>query len=134
MTHKGFDIDLLEGKAREDAFARVLLSGRELVEHKRDFKCMRTGNLALEYETSTLPKGEGDRYASGIAVCEAHWFVLEYDHEKWLVWTLDEVKAIARRAIRSGLHKWVGDNDRFHNALVPIEWFTETKANLRRVA
>lgn len=120
---KHFDSDLADGKIAEDAFARILLSGRELWEHKRDFQCITTGNIALEYQTSTLPHGRGERYDSGIAICRAYWFVIEFADERRHVLPTDAVKELARLAIGSGLHKWIGDNNRFHNALVPLKWF-----------
>lgn len=130
---KHFDGDLAKGKLREDAFARILLGGRELWEHKRDYKCADTGNIALEYETSELPNGQGKHWPSGIAVCTAHWFVIEYMPDRRLVMTLDEVKCLARRAILTPgtskpRHLWCGDDNRFHNALVPFDWFKEPVA------
>lgn len=127
-ARKGFDIDLVDGKAREDAFARVLLGGRELVEHKRDFWCVDSNNVAIEFETSTLPSGEGDKYPSGLAKCEAYWVAIEIRHERWVVITLADVKQLARAAYKQGRHKWIGDNKRFHNALVPVWWFVEDEA------
>jgi hypothetical protein len=120
---KHFDGDLAAGKLREDAFARILLAGRELWEHKRDLQCERTGNIAIEYQTSTLPNGQGDKYDSGISVCEAHWFVIEFIEERRLVLPTEVVKELARVAIRANLAKWIGDNNRFHNALIPVTWF-----------
>ncbi len=120
---KHFDGDLAAGKLAEDAFARILLDGREKWEHKRDFKCVETGNVALEFATSSLPHGAGEVRPSGIAVCHAYWFVVEYAPECRHVMPLEAVKALARSAFRDGRHKWVGDDSRFHNALVPLSWF-----------
>lgn len=118
-----FDGDLAEGKLAEDAFARILLSRRELWEHKKDRQCARTGNVALEYETSQLPHGCGERYPSGIAVCTAYWFVIEFAPERRLVAPTDAVKQLARAAVKGGRHRWIGDDHRFHNALAPVKWF-----------
>lgn len=120
---KHFDGDLTNGKLREDAFARILLGGRELWEHKRDRKAHRTGNIAVEYESSTLPLGKGDRYPSGISVCKAHWFVIEFVGDRRLVLPTTTVKALARVAIKAKRARWIGDNNRFHNALIPFAWF-----------
>jgi hypothetical protein len=118
-----FDGDLAKGSLREDAFARILLGGRELWEHKRDFKCVDTGNLAIEYETSQGPRGSGSKWPSGISKTQSYWYVLEFAHDRRLVMPTAEVKELARSAIRSGRHVWGGDNGRFHNALVPVDWF-----------
>lgn len=118
-----FDGDLAEGKLAEDAFARILLGTRELWEHKKDRQCIHTGNVALEFETARFPDGAGDRWPSGIAVCQAYWFVIEFADELRLVMPTEKVKGLARCAIRDGRHRWIGDNHRFHNALVPVSWF-----------
>jgi hypothetical protein len=123
VSSKHFDGDLLEGKLAEDAFARILVSGREFWEHKRDRQCARTGNVAIEFETSQLPDGHGQRWPSGIAVCEAYWFVIEFAPERRLVVPTDAVKELARAAIRGRLHRWIGDDCRSHCALVPVDWF-----------
>lgn len=121
----GFDIDLADGALREDAFARVLLDGRERFEHKRDYQCTDTGNVAIEFEASTLPNGRGERYKSGISKCEAYWFVIEFAPDRRLMQPTEYVKDLARRAFREGRCKWVGDDNRFHCALVPVGRFVE---------
>lgn len=121
-----FDGDLAEGKVAEDAFARILLGTRELWEHKKDRQCSQTGNVAIEFETSRFPDGAGDRWPSGIAVCEAYWFVIEFAAEQRLVMPTEAVKDVARVALRDGRDRWIGDNHRFHNVLVPVGWFVAT--------
>lgn len=133
-ARKGFDGDLLDGQVAEDAFARILLGGKEKWEHKRDDKFAQTGNIAIEYETSEFANGAGNRWRSGIAVCEAHWWVVEYLPNKRLLWPTEDVKVLARRAIGEKRHRWCGDYNRFHNALVPGEWFMEAEARLAAVA
>lgn len=85
--------------------------------------CVQSGNLAIEYETSEKPHGQGQKWPSGISKSKSYWYVLEYAHERRIVIPTPEVKDIARAAIRSGKHVWGGDNARFHNALIPFEWF-----------
>ena len=48
VPYETFDIDLREGKAREDAFVHVFLQSK--VEHKHDKQARFTGNLAVEME------------------------------------------------------------------------------------
>lgn len=119
MTYKpGFDIDLRYGEAREDAFVHVLL--RSKVEVKSDRKARETGNVAVEYEQVGT---DGQARPSGIATTEADWYAVEYDAGRWQLIETAQLKELARRAIRANRHKWIGDNDEHHNALVPLQWF-----------
>lgn len=117
-----FDIDLRYGEAREDALIHELLQSR--VEVKSDRKCRRTGNLAIEYEQTLA---DGTKQRSGIALDNGvHRWAFEFDDDCWLIVPKERVAALARRAIREKRHRWIGDNDDHHCALVPIQWFTET--------
>lgn len=122
---KHFDGDLERGQLAEGAFGQLLSAGADKWEHKRDFQCVRTGNLAVEFETSSEPNGHGRRYLSGISVTTAYWFVIQFAAERWHVLPTETVKHLARCAIRRGNEKWIGDDQRFHNALVPLRWFYE---------
>jgi len=63
---KKFDIDLQYGKVREQAVADMLQDKRIEVKSERDM-WMRTGNIAIEYESYGKP--------SGIAATESdYWF------------------------------------------------------------
>lgn len=118
MPYETFDIDLMNGKAREDAFAKVMLGS--FVEHKRDHLAIETGNVAFEYE-QRMPSGEV--VPSGIAATTADWWAVEFLENCWVVLPTDYAKQLARRAIKEKLHKWIGDGNNHHNALVPFEWF-----------
>lgn len=52
-------------------------------------------------------------------------------NEHRLVMPTEDVKILARDAIRDGRHRWIGDDDRFHNALVPVDWFFPSGAPAR---
>ena len=54
MPYETFDIDLAEGKLREDAFGRLLCHTR--FEHKHDKIHETSGNIAIEYEQK-MPDG-----------------------------------------------------------------------------
>lgn len=118
--YPNFDKDLREGKAREDAFVHVLL--RSTVEHKRDHKCVQTGNIAIEYEQRCR---DGEIRPSGIGATKAERYAIEYARERWMVLPTEDVKRLARRAIKDGRHRWIGDENNHHNALVPFGWFLE---------
>lgn len=118
--YPNFDKDLREGQAREDAFVHVLLRSR--VEHKRDHKCVVTGNVAIEYEQRGR---DGVVRNSGVGNSEAERYAIEFAPECWLIIPTERVKALARRAIRAGRERWIGDGNNHHNALVPFGWFLE---------
>ena len=122
--YETFDADLLPGNVREDAFARVLCSAR--FEHKRDYKATETGNIAIEYQ---VRKGEAVE-DSGIAITTAEWWVIEFAPSCRLVLPTETVKRLARVAIRDGRHRWIGDGNNHHNALVPFEWFLRPLAGV----
>lgn len=126
-----FDKDLREGKAREDAFVHVLLRAR--VEHKRDKKAVDTGNLAIEYEQRCR---DGEIRGSGIAITKADRYAIEFAPECWLVLPTERVKEMTRLAIKEGRHRWIGDGNNHHNALVPFTWLlSEGRSNhLQEVA
>lgn len=118
VPYETFDIDLREGKAREDAFVHVLLRNR--VEHKRDFKFVETGNLAVEYEQRY---SDGKVHPSGISITEAAFHAFEFLDNRWLLVLTEDLKGLARLAIKDGRHKWIGDGNNHHNALIPMSWF-----------
>ncbi len=120
MPYETFDIDLLEGKAAEGAFSRVLCSAR--FEHKLDKKAARTGNIAVEYETR---KRNGEVILSGIAITTAEWWVVEFAPSCRLILPVEHAKKITRIAIKAGLDRWIGDGNNHHNALIPFAWFLE---------
>lgn len=115
----GFDIDLAQGVAREDAFAKVVM--RSLVEHKRDWKAQSTHNIAVEYKQKGPPNFE--ERLSGIAITRAAWWAVEYASDCWLLLPVDRVKELANRAVREKRTKWGGDDNNYLFALIPAVWF-----------
>lgn len=113
VARKGFDKDLLDGLAREDAFMRTLFVGA-FVEHKLDELVRETGNLAIEFETSQLANGFGEKTPSGISVCTAERWAHEFYPDCWIL-----VPTIRMRELAAGAWQvWGGDHNRFHLALV----------------
>jgi hypothetical protein len=78
-----------------------------------------TGNIAIEYEVRK-PSGVEP---SGISITTADWWVVEFYDECRLIVPTEIAKRIARLAIKDGQHKWIGDGNNHHNALVPFDWF-----------
>lgn len=120
MPYETFDIDLREGKAREDAFVNVML--RAKVEHKRDKKAARTGNVAIEIAQKLR---NGDHEESGVMCSTAGYFAVEYFPECWLILPTEYVRKLARLGVQQDRHKWIGDGGNHLNVLVPIEWFVK---------
>lgn len=118
MAYETFDIDLREGKAREDAFVHVLL--RSQVEHKRDKKAARTGNVAVEIAQLC---SDGVHRPSGIMSTTAQFWAVEFCPECWLLLPTEYVRSLAHRAKGMNLDRWIGDGNNHLNVLIPIEWF-----------
>lgn len=136
LARKGFgDGDLADGQLREDAYARILLSGRERWEHKRDWKAEQTGNIAVEFETSTLPNGRGDTYPSGIhepGKENVYWWIVEFAEDCRISLPREVMVRWKDHAVSRGLTLWCGDYNRFNNALIPWKWFDPR--DIRRLA
>jgi hypothetical protein len=116
-----FDRDLREGLAREDAFIHTLLRSR--VEHKRDKKAARTGNVALE--VAQLCR-DGVIRLSGVMIESDRW-AHEYAPECWLILPTEAARAIAMHAAQRFGGCWIGDDGAAFNILVPIEWLVSRK-------
>lgn len=85
----GFDIDLRNGQAREDALVYVFL--RALVEVKSDRKARETGNVFVEYRQ---PSG-----LSGIATTTAQWWAFEIDDDVWILVPTEKLRALDRKSV-----------------------------------
>ena len=120
-ARSGFDVDLRDGEAREDAFVYTFLRAR--VEHKSDEACRRTGNVFIEYRQKGRP--------SGIAVTTAERWAIEYDGDCWLVVPTPRLKAITRLAYRDPKKRVKGgDGNQYDGVLVPVEWLVRPLARL----
>lgn len=116
LTRAGFDNDLRKMQLHETSFGFLLMSrGVYLIENKRDFGTVRTGNLFVEYRQ---PSG-----ASGIATTTAHHWAFEYDDDCWIVVPTERLKRYCRAAYRhKALRKAGGDYNRYQGVLLPIRW------------
>jgi hypothetical protein len=119
----GFHFDLSVGQASERELFGDLFSpdGRPVkLEVKTDFKCQKTGRVAVEFEKRTF---DGRTVPSGIKVTQADHYVFVISRRTRLFIPTEELKQLGRRAYRAGMHRWIGDGERFHNVLIPIQWF-----------
>lgn len=124
MAYETFDMDLREGKARENAFVHVLLRSR--VEHKRDKKAARTGNIAVEIAQLC---SDGEHRPSGVMVTNAEFWAVEFAPECWILLPTEYVRRLAKRGQQEDRHRWIGDGQNHLNVLVPIEWFVKLPQN-----
>ena len=117
QARAGWDVDLAEGVEREDAFARVMKHGT--VEHKRDYGCLDTGNLYVEYRQTC---SDGTDRPSGIAVSTADYWAFEFAEEHWLIVPTEGLRALAREVYRKYPNRRVkgGDGKKTEGVLLPI--------------
>jgi len=112
QARKGFDLDLMDGQAREDALARLLMKTR--VEVKSDERCRETGHVFVEFSSRGKP--------SGISTTTADWWAIEFNKDCWLFLPTARLKEIARLAWQRGMKAKGGDQDTSEGVLVPLEW------------
>jgi hypothetical protein len=115
-----FYADLNFGAEQERALFSDLFSRPVKFEVKSDRKCFRTGNIAVEYRKRAA---DGSVFDSGLSVTDAEIYVFVLGPKTRLLVPTDRVKLLARRAILEGRERWIGDENRFLNALVPVDWF-----------
>ena len=120
IARSGWDIDLRDGIAREDSFARMLMDkGIFLIEHKCDEKAEKTGNVFIEFTQLTA---QGDRIASGIAVTTADAWAIEFRKNWHISGPMSELKEISREAWKRGCARMGGDNNCYQGVVFPLEW------------
>lgn len=109
IARSGFDIDLAQGKEREEHWERVLRG--PLIEVKCDHKAIETGNIFIEFRQKGRP--------SGIAVTTADYWLIEYMPERAVLIKTAELKNICRRLLKTQ-HKKGGDFNRYDGVTVPL--------------
>lgn len=114
LSGAGFDVDLRDGKAREDAFAYIVLRAR--VEVKSDRKAKDTGNVFVEFEQKGRP--------SGIRVTTADWWAFEVNRDCFVLVPTVRVRAVMEWVMENHPHmvKRGGDFDNYMGVCVPVNW------------
>jgi hypothetical protein len=111
-----FRYDLKVGKVYEHKLAALL--GNK-IEVKRDFKCLDTGNIFVEYES----RGK----KSGISITEAeYWCYWLSDYHFFMVET-ERLKTICRNYLNTRRDTIGGDSNTSKGILVPLKIFFENK-------
>lgn len=112
LARAGFDVDLKHGQASESDFVRAV--SRAQVENKDDGWTPATGNVAIEYAQRGRP--------SGIVTTTADYWAIEIQDDVWIVIRTTLLRVAVAQALAEGRTKLIGDQGRYQNALVPIEW------------
>jgi hypothetical protein len=109
-----FRFDLEVGKEGERLVDNIFKSKR--LEVKRDFWIGRTGNIAIEYESRGNP--------SGISTTQAEYWVIifakEYEEKVILILETERLKEVARKYLRDGKIKKMGDSNTSTCVLIPL--------------
>lgn len=112
---KGFDLDLKDGQMSEGKLGSILAMTGDLIEVKRDFGAVRTGNIYVE--VIYQPKGKEAFEGSGLTTTEATWWAVEYATDRYLVLTVAQLRLAAQnRRYVSG-----GDDERSVGVLIPLK-------------
>lgn len=107
-----FRYDLQVGQIYEKQFSELLGSKIEI---KRDFKCLETGNIYVEYES------RGKR--SGISTSEAeYWCYWLSDYHCVFIKT-ETLKDLCRKYINTNRDKRGGDSNTSKGILLPLNDF-----------
>lgn len=111
-----FRFDLQIGRIYEERLAELL---NKKIEVKRDFKCMDTGNIFIEYESRNNP--------SGIAITEADYYCYWLSEFHFIMIETNRLKIICRKYINTQRDTIGGDNNTSKGVLIPLKIFFENK-------
>ena len=112
LSGQGFDIDLLNGQAIENALREILVDPTLEVKDERR-KCPHTGNIFVEYTQYGRP--------SGIQITSAKYWAVCYAEGCFLIVPVHYLKRIADRKWKRGHMVNGGDYDMYRGVLIPID-------------
>lgn len=104
-----FRYDLKIGQGYETKLFELL--GTE-IEVKRDFKCLETKNIYVEYQS----RGK----LSGISTSQAKWWAYWLSDEVCILIEISELKAKCRKYLGTDRDKQGGDNNTSKGILLPL--------------
>ena len=114
IYNSDFRFDLKIGQNYETALSELL--GKK-IEVKRDFKCLDTGNIFIEYES----RGK----KSGIATSEAEWWCYWLSDFHLVLIELDKLKIICRQYLKTNRDVKGGDMNTSKGILLPVKTLFE---------
>jgi len=113
MKHNSdFKYDLEIGLSYETALYELL--GKK-IEVKRDFQCLETGNIFVEYESRNKP--------SGIATSEADYYCYWLSEKHFVMVEKDELRRLCRKYLKSTRDVYGGDANTSKGILFPLNDF-----------
>ena len=113
MKHNNdFRYDLEVGQTYENQLSELL--GKK-IEVKRDFKCLESGNIFVEYESRNKP--------SGIATSEADYYCYWLSDYHFVMIEKDELKKLCRKYIGTKKDVLGGDANTSKGILLPLNDF-----------
>jgi hypothetical protein len=113
MKHNSdFRYDLEIGLTFETKLYELL--GKK-IEVKRDFKCLETGNIFVEYRSRCNP--------SGIATSEADYYCYWLSDYHFIMIEKDELKKLCRKYLNSNRDVLGGDSNTSKGILLPLTDF-----------
>lgn len=107
-----FKFDLLIGQEYETKLGELL--GKK-IEVKRDFKCLETGNIFIEYASRNK--------LSGIATSEADYYCYWLSDYHCIMIEKDELKKLCRKYLGTDRDVLGGDSNTSKGILLPLEEF-----------
>jgi hypothetical protein len=111
-----FKYDLKIGQLYEIKLGELL--GKK-IEIKRDFKCLQTGNIFIEYESRTKK--------SGISITEADYWCYWLSDYHFIMIETQRLKVICRNYLNTTRDIIGGDNNTSKGILLPLKIFFENK-------
>jgi hypothetical protein len=114
IYNSDFKYDLQIGQNYETLLYELL--GKR-IEVKRDFKCLETGNIFIEYES----RGK----KSGIATSEAEWWCYWLSDFHLVLIELDKLKIICRQYLNTNRDVRGGDMNTSKGILLPVKTLFE---------
>lgn len=105
-----FRFDLEIGKTYETSLYELL--GKK-IEVKRDFKCLETGNIFIEYQS----RGK----KSGIATSEAEWYCYWLSEHHLILIELSKLKSICRAFLNTNRDVSGGDMNTSKGIILPLK-------------
>ncbi len=110
MNHNSdFKYDLKIGQEFETKLYELL--GTE-IEVKRDFKCLETNNIYVEYYSRGKP--------SGISTSQAKWWAYWLSNEICVLIQIEELKTKCRKYLNTNRDKQGGDSNTSKGILLPL--------------
>jgi len=104
-----FRYDLQVGQVYEQEFAKLLGSKIEI---KRDFRCLETGNIFIEYESRNKP--------SGIATSEAQFWCYWLSDNHCVFIKTEALKSLCREYLNTNRDILGGDMNTSKGILLPL--------------